>query len=512
MVLRPETDVGTREYVKPDPSTLAAIGVHHSFSSALADLVDNSIDAGATHVRIRFLEQLGSIIGLQIIDNGKGMNSDEIRRAMTFGARRDYGSEDLGYFGLGLKAASLSQSESFAVFSRQEWSSAVGRFMDHSVSEDFSVGVLSSDIALANIEDTKGIEISSGTIVEWHQLKDSLNSTESDVVAEWKSTKIREIRHHLGLTFHRLLEDGVLSIGVDSFDVDRKLALPALSIEAIDPFKNSIHRGGYPRTYVANLPDGASFSCEGHIFPPKLNTTEFDLYGEPGERRQGFYLYRRNRLIATGDNWAGLRIPDGELGLGRVKLELDEATEKYVALNPEKIEPVFTKEFSAALRLSHSTDGENLPFTDFFDDLRRLQRDSRRSSRKPISLVEPGLGINPGVIDQLKEFQDFADYDPISIRFVTLGDYEFFRADRINRRIDLNVNIVRTLSGRDGRLTNSDGQLIKILLYFLLQDDFKIEQRWDAIRIERHRLINSSLISAFFDDFGSEESSNDLGD
>lgn len=41
--------------VPPDPSITSAIGRHHTLATAVADLVDNSIDFGATHVLVRFL-------------------------------------------------------------------------------------------------------------------------------------------------------------------------------------------------------------------------------------------------------------------------------------------------------------------------------------------------------------------------------------------------------------------------------------------------------------------------
>jgi hypothetical protein len=37
----------------PDPHALDSLGRNHSLPTALADLVDNSIDAHATHVQIR---------------------------------------------------------------------------------------------------------------------------------------------------------------------------------------------------------------------------------------------------------------------------------------------------------------------------------------------------------------------------------------------------------------------------------------------------------------------------
>ena len=49
---------GTVE-LPPDPRALEGLGRNHSLETALADLVDNSIDAGATHVLIRLLRYDG---------------------------------------------------------------------------------------------------------------------------------------------------------------------------------------------------------------------------------------------------------------------------------------------------------------------------------------------------------------------------------------------------------------------------------------------------------------------
>ena len=46
--------VGTLN-VPPDPGILKALGQNHAFESAIADLVDNSVDAEAEHVLVRFV-------------------------------------------------------------------------------------------------------------------------------------------------------------------------------------------------------------------------------------------------------------------------------------------------------------------------------------------------------------------------------------------------------------------------------------------------------------------------
>ena len=44
-----------------------------------------------------------------IADNGLGRSAQQLKEALRFGSERDYDTEDLGKFGLGLKTASLSQ-------------------------------------------------------------------------------------------------------------------------------------------------------------------------------------------------------------------------------------------------------------------------------------------------------------------------------------------------------------------------------------------------------------------
>jgi DNA topoisomerase VI subunit B len=92
----------------------------YDFATAVADVVDNSVEARATHVAIdvRF-DGDGSWV--RIIDNGTGMKPAQIREALRYGSEREYdGHESLGKFGLGLKTASLSQCRVLTVASRTQ--------------------------------------------------------------------------------------------------------------------------------------------------------------------------------------------------------------------------------------------------------------------------------------------------------------------------------------------------------------------------------------------------------
>src|SRR5258708_11772371 len=98
--------------------SMRAVG--YTLETAVADIIDNSITAGADCVDIRFTTIPEPRIA--IVDNGSGMDQEALSLAMKLAARPpSHGREpyDLGRFGLGLKTASLSQARSMTVVTKQ---------------------------------------------------------------------------------------------------------------------------------------------------------------------------------------------------------------------------------------------------------------------------------------------------------------------------------------------------------------------------------------------------------
>lgn len=91
----------------------------YEFPQAVADVVDNSIAAGATRLAID-LRFEGPASWLRIVDTGHGMDGAAITEAMRYGSNQSYEDESLGKFGLGLKTASLSQCRSLSIASRTD--------------------------------------------------------------------------------------------------------------------------------------------------------------------------------------------------------------------------------------------------------------------------------------------------------------------------------------------------------------------------------------------------------
>lgn len=92
-------------------------GLGYNVQTALADIIDNSIAAGATEVRLKF-DWANEASLISCLDNGRGMTESELDRAMRLGERNpleERTSADLGRFGMGLKTASFSQCRRLTV-------------------------------------------------------------------------------------------------------------------------------------------------------------------------------------------------------------------------------------------------------------------------------------------------------------------------------------------------------------------------------------------------------------
>ena len=99
--------------------SMRAVG--YTLEAAIADLIDNSITAGAGRVDVHFASEPVDYVA--ILDDGHGMSADEARQGMRL-AGKSASSErtphDLGRFGLGLKTASLSQCRDLVLVSKKD--------------------------------------------------------------------------------------------------------------------------------------------------------------------------------------------------------------------------------------------------------------------------------------------------------------------------------------------------------------------------------------------------------
>ena len=112
-------EISLTPYAPAIIESMRAIG--YSLESAVADIIDNSIAAGASKINVYFNPLDEPFIA--IIDDGRGMEQGELTEAMRHGGRVlnvQRQPTDLGRFGLGLKTASLSQCRRLTVVSMKD--------------------------------------------------------------------------------------------------------------------------------------------------------------------------------------------------------------------------------------------------------------------------------------------------------------------------------------------------------------------------------------------------------
>jgi len=314
----------------------------YEFATAIADLVDNAIEAGATAVSID-IEFEGSHSWVRLTDNGKGMTPSALREAMRYGSSRNYSDNDLGKFGLGLKVASLSQCRRLSVASRTslERVDIVGYCWDLEHIERTNRWEL-----LPVPRETGGTKLhgplreSIGTVVLWERLDRVLGYQDPDGESARRrvSAMVREVEGHLSMVFHRLL--------AGEAPKRRRLTLlvNGRPVQAWDPFARD--EPGTRRLEAISIPVNhgrvrGEVVLEPFVLPHQsaFSTAEnFRRASGPANwnQQQGFYVYRANRLI-QGGGWCRIRTLDEHTKLARVALHFSPQLDDAFRVNVSKM-------------------------------------------------------------------------------------------------------------------------------------------------------------------------------
>lgn len=335
----------SRRVVEVTPSasrlTRSLRDVGHDFATALADLVDNSVSAGADTVSIDFVFA-GRDSWLTVADNGTGMTSSEVDEALRFGSKRTYEEDDLGRFGLGLKTASLSQCRRVTVVSRHApvYRRIAARTLDvdHVSSTDrWQVFTPRPVPPVVAAEDH--LADSPGTVVILEKFDRVFEGVDPD--GGWARRRLEklaeETSEYLGMVFHRFIEEDVIG---------RRLTI-AVNGEKARPWNPFAPREEGTQTLPVHrfaLSAGGSsheVMLRPYILPPRSlfsSQAEFERLGGPKRwnRQQGLYIYRADRLVQSG-GWAGLRGIDEHTKLARASLDFPTALDEAFKINVAKM-------------------------------------------------------------------------------------------------------------------------------------------------------------------------------
>src|SRR5688572_9442602 len=86
---------------------------------AIAELIDNSLQAGARHVAVEAATARSADrqIEITVVDDGDGMDAESLGEALTFGGTSRFNDRSsLGRYGMGLPNGALSRSRRVEVY------------------------------------------------------------------------------------------------------------------------------------------------------------------------------------------------------------------------------------------------------------------------------------------------------------------------------------------------------------------------------------------------------------
>jgi hypothetical protein len=300
-------------------TTLANSGF--TLESSLSELLDNSIDAESTEIKISYpsKSQKSEAI-IEIIDNGNGMSAVDIERIPDIGSEREYSSDDIGYFGIGGTQAILALSERVVVKTKRRGDSFY-TILHWDIINDGLEYTISS-------EETKEIN-KSGTKITCYP------GSKYDKLYRQESTLYRT----LGTKYFHLLSND---------NVDRslkklfKLFINSKLIEPLDPMYRKDSNTSCYGEEIIKLVDSEIY-INAYYLGNVIDINLYDARDNAGFNvsKSGVYLLFNGRYLNLGGNWAGVKSLHPETRTTRVEINIPKEAIKEFGIQSNKNEPKF---------------------------------------------------------------------------------------------------------------------------------------------------------------------------
>lgn len=312
-------------------SSMRDIG--YSLETAIADIIDNSISANSTEIGI-FCEPAYENLCIAIIDNGEGMDEEDLIRAMRHGGgQTGRRPTDLGRFGLGLKTASFSQCRNLTVISARGGELCGAEWDLDTVEEkdDWVIGLLDqSEICKLPFVEKLGTD---GTLILWRKI-DRLHADTAtpDIFREMMNESLDILGNHLSLVFHRYMEG--------EFSKRGKLSI-SINGHPLQPFDPFCRKYGAQWTIAEEKIDLGAEEVEVNVYIlphySRISPQVENYYKSRSDflSNQGIYIYRNGRLMVWGD-WFRLMPRKEATKLVRVQVDFPTALDDLWQIDIKK--------------------------------------------------------------------------------------------------------------------------------------------------------------------------------
>ena len=248
---------------------------------AVAELVDNSFDAGAKEIGVALLVDRPNAPPhtIAVLDKGQGMSSETLKHSIQYGfsGRDSVREKPLGKFGVGLVAASFSQCSDLTVMSWQNFDAGTDEVLATRIAFDEGMDNTLPEPHLEPLPDWAGrafvgmptpiAKMRSGTLVVWRNVQPS-----------WKraSTLSGHLTDLCGRIYRNFVREGRLLISVGVIDLSDQEAASPRTVPAVDP------------TFLTNWPD-KDLSDSGFVGDQTLFDPYTGVAGDSGRNQAGKY-------------------------------------------------------------------------------------------------------------------------------------------------------------------------------------------------------------------------------
>jgi hypothetical protein len=335
-------------------ASMRAIG--YDLAMAIADLIDNSIYAGADHMWIKYHWE-GSGSWIYILDDGHGMREEKLKEAMRLGSQspsEERDPEDLGRFGLGLKTASFSQCRVFTVYSKTPEGATSLRCWDLNHVEEtrrWELDTIPPENAESILKDLD--ELPQGTMVLWQELDRVVDVDEPDDDEGMRIfyNKFLAVQRYLEMVFHKYL----------SPPTHLKVSLGEAELKPWDPY---LRTNTFTQELASERYEDGTVRIIPFVLPHVSKRTDADSESGAGPNgwnaQQGFYLYRNKRMIVPGGYLDFGIVPEEHYKLARIMVDIDNQMDhewgidvrKASASPPDRLRPEFNKVAKATRKVA----------------------------------------------------------------------------------------------------------------------------------------------------------------
>lgn len=328
----------------------------YTVRTAAADIVDNSIAAQADLINIEIVLREDGRKLVYFGDNGVGMSSDELHRAMRYGAPERENPESLGKFGLGLKTASSSVCLKYTLISRKSPDQKLSKLawdLDHVV-QTKRWEMLQEEVTSDEREMFDELCGPTGTLLVWEKCDRILTKEYEPGQAKEKAAISRlaeSLIKHLSLIYHRFCDK------TDERERNIDIFVNQIPVVPWNPFYPARSEQVLPekkQKLLIELPDGSeeTASIKAWILPHRADMTkdEEKTFARISNRAQGFYVYREGRLIQDGSWLEVFGSPEPHTSLLRIEFDFGYELDDAFRIDVKKSRILFHPDLGDGLR------------------------------------------------------------------------------------------------------------------------------------------------------------------